>query len=271
MILEKIVSFKREELAKARQRVPEAELLAAAKEAPAPRDFASALKKTAKRAVPGHGSGRQKSRVIAEIKRRSPTAGEIRPDLDPIDIATIYEDSGAAAISCLTDQRFFGGSLEDLEAVKSNVALPVLRKDFVIDEYQIAEARSRGADAVLLIVAALDESELGELIEAAGSYGLDALVEVRDAQEAQVALRSGALLIGVNNRDLGTFEVDLATSLRLADEIPSNVVKISESGIKTRDDVLRLEAAGFDGFLVGETLMRADDIAAKVKELLGRG
>jgi indole-3-glycerol phosphate synthase len=209
--------------------------------------------------------------LIAEIKRRSPTAGEIRPDLDPVEIAAIYEDSGAAAISCLTDQRFFGGSLEDLEAVKSKVAIPVLMKDFVIDEYQIAEARSRGADAVLLIVAALDESELGDLIEAAGSYGLDALVEVHDAQEVQVALRSGASLIGVNNRDLHTFETNLETSLKLAEALPSDIVKISESGIRTRDDILRLEAAGLDGFLVGEALMRSGDIAAKVKELLGRG
>lgn len=258
-ILDEIIAHTRSEVAARKAAVPPAELESTRSAAAERRAFREAI------------SAEATISLIAELKRRSPSAGEIRPGLDPAEVACIYEAWGAAAVSCLTDERFFGGSMGDLGAVRAAVDLPLLRKDFVIDEYQISEAKAYGADAVLLIAAALSEPDLIKLRSACDSCGLDALVEVHDSTELKTALGSGASLVGVNNRDLASFEVDLETSLRLADEIPRRVVKISESGIRTRADVERLEDAGFDGFLVGETLMRSDDIAAKVKELLGRG
>ncbi len=212
--------------------------------------------------------------IIAEIKRASPSKGAIAPDIIATDVAREYIDGGAAAISVLTDETFFRGTIGDLQAVASlgreaAQPTPVIRKDFIIDAYQIAEACSVGAAAVLLIVAALDRSTLAELHQAVYAYGLDALVEVHDEAELEVALGIGAKLIGVNNRDLRSFTVDLATTERIAARVPKNVTLVGESGIRTRADVERLGRAGVHAVLVGETLMRAPGRAAAVRELLG--
>jgi indole-3-glycerol phosphate synthase len=206
--------------------------------------------------------------VIAEFKRRSPSRGTIREDLTPFAVAQQYETAGAAALSVLTEPEFFGGSLEDLRQARAATMLPTLRKDFVVDEYQIWEARLSGADAVLLIVAALDDAELRGLLGVAGEALLDALVEVHDGAELKRALEAGATLIGVNNRDLRTMEVRLETSLELIADIPGDVVKVSESGIRSSDDLRRLKAAGFDAFLVGEHLMSAPQPGVELSALL---
>jgi indole-3-glycerol phosphate synthase len=210
-------------------------------------------------------------RVIAEIKRRSPSRGEIRPDFEPVGCARAYAEAGAAAISVLTDEHYFGGRLDYLEKVRRVVALPLLRKDFVVDAYQIDEARLWGADAVLLIVAAFAGDsrvdELAGLRRHAAERGLDALVEVHDAAELELALAAGADLVGINNRDLRSFEVDLGVTERLAQRVPEGVVLVAESGIFTPHDVARLETAGADAFLVGEALMREADIAAALRRL----
>ncbi len=198
--------------------------------------------------------------VIAEFKRRSPSKGIIRPDADLLQIVKSYEAGGAAAISVLTEEDYFSGSLDDLRTVKATVRLPVLRKDFVFEEYQVYESAAAGADAILLIVAALDDDLLLRLRRLAeDELGLDALVEVHTREEMKRAAASGANLIGVNNRDLRTFEVWLETSLSLAREAPPEALLISESGLRSREDLRRLHAAGFRGFLIGETLMRAED------------
>jgi len=195
--------------------------------------------------------------VIAEVKRRSPSKGLIREDFDPVWIATCYAEAGAACISVLTDEKFFGGSLADLEAVRAAVDLPIIRKDFVIDSYQIDEARLAGADAILLIVSALDDETMKALFTHAKGLGLDVLVEVHDERELDRAQALGADLIGVNNRNLKTFEVDLGTTERIAAKrMDPNVVLVAESGIANAMDVRRLERAGAAGFLVGESLMR---------------
>lgn len=197
--------------------------------------------------------------IIAEIKRRSPSKGIIREDFNPVAIAERYERGGAAAISVLTEEEHFAGSLDHLRAVREAVDLPLLRKDFLIDEYQVYEAADAGADAVLLIVASLDDNLLVGLLELSKGLGLDALVEVHDSNEMERAARAGAKIIGVNNRDLKSFAVDLDTSLRLARLAPKGALLVSESGIQNRDDIRRLSAAGFSAFLIGEQLMRADD------------
>jgi len=224
--------------------------------APAVRPFAGAL------ARPGRTS------VIAEHKRRSPSRGAIREDLAPADIARRYEAAGAAALSVLTDGPFFGGQLGHLTEARSATRLPVLRKDFILDPWQIWEARAEGADAVLLIVAALGEAELRELLAEARATGLDALVEVHDRAELERSLIAGARLVGVNNRDLRTLTVSLETSLALGDAIPDDVVAVSESGIRSGSDLKRLRDAGFDACLVGEHLMAAPDPGAALRELL---
>jgi indole-3-glycerol phosphate synthase len=210
-------------------------------------------------------------RIVAEIKRRSPSRGEIRADFDPVACAKAYADSGAAALSVLTDERYFGGHLDFLGLVRRSVPLPILRKDFVVDAYQIDEARLRGADAVLLIVAAFAaEGRVEELVRLrarASALGLDALVEVHDRAELADALAAGADLLGVNNRDLRSFSVDLALTERLARGLPEGVVLVAESGIHTPADVARLEAAGADAFLVGEALMREADLGAALHQL----
>ena len=207
-------------------------------------------------------------RVIAEMKRRSPSGGALRGDLDPAAVARGYADAGAAALSVLTDAPDFGGSLDDLVAARSAVDVPVLRKDFTVDPVQIAEARVAGADAVLLIVAVLDGDALSECLDAARRFGVDALTEVHDADEARRAVDAGAACIGVNNRDLRTLTADLATFARVRAHIPSDVVCIAESGVRTADDVRRLVGEGADAVLVGETLMRNADPAAACAELV---
>ena len=207
--------------------------------------------------------------VIAEFKRHSPSKGIIRPDADLVQIVQGYEAGGATAVSVLTEEDYFAGSLDDLRAVKASVRLPVLRKDFVFDEYQVYESAAAGADAILLIVAALDDESLSELRRLAeDELGLDALVEVHTSDEMKRAVACGATLIGVNNRDLRTFEVSLETSLSLALEAPLGALLISESGLRSRDDLQRLQAAGFRGFLIGETFMRAKDPEQAIRDVL---
>jgi len=251
-ILSRIVATKEVEVAEVRRRVPE--LRARAVEAAAPRGFASAL-------------AGERVRVISEVKRRSPGAGEIRPGLDPAVLATTYEAAGAAALSVLTDAEYFGGSLDDLRTARDAVRLPVLRKDFTIDASQLIEARAAGADAVLLIVRILDDARLRELREQAEALGMDVLVEVHDAEELDRARASGARIIGINNRDLTTFGTDLAVSERLVAELPTDVITVSESGIRSGDEVARLGRAGIHAVLVGETLLRADDPGDAVRGL----
>jgi indole-3-glycerol phosphate synthase len=205
--------------------------------------------------------------IIAEIKKASPSKGAFTDQFEPAKVACEYASGGAAALSVLTDADFFQGSLSDLEAARAAAPLPVLRKDFTIDEFHVLEAAAHGADAILLIAAILDESQMRSLREIASRYRMAALVEVHDEFELASALACGAEIVGVNNRNLHTFDVTLETSLRLAERIPTGVVKVAESGIRSRQDVRRLQAAGFDAFLVGEHLMKAPDPAATLREL----
>ncbi|HTJ42927.1 MAG TPA: indole-3-glycerol phosphate synthase TrpC [Kofleriaceae bacterium] len=208
-------------------------------------------------------------RAIAEIKRKSPSAGAIRPGADPAAIARDYASHGAAALSVLTDERWFDGSIEFLARVRDAVAIPLLRKDFVVDAYQIAEARAAGADAVLLIVAAIpDDAQLRELLAAAHDHGLDALVEVHDEREAEAAIACGARVIGVNHRNLTTLAIDMSLTARIAPAIPNDTILVGESGIKTAADVRALGLAGAHAILVGESLMRAASPGAALAELL---
>lgn len=207
--------------------------------------------------------------LIAEIKKASPSAGVIRADFDPVRIAGEYEAGGATVLSVLTDKSFFQGQLDYLRQIREVVQLPLLRKDFIIDELQIYEAVAAGADAVLLIAAILDDAQLKAYRQLAGQLKLAALVEVHDERELARALDAGAEIIGINNRNLKTFQVDLATTEKLAVQIPAGKIIVAESGIRTRQDVTRVAAAGVHAILVGESLMRSDNIAGKVKELLG--
>lgn len=209
--------------------------------------------------------------IIAEFKRRSPSKGMIREGANAIEIARAYQDGGAVAMSVLTEEDYFAGSLDDLRQVKATVDLPVLRKDFIVDEYQIYESAAAGADAILLIVAALDDEALLRLRRLAeDELQMDALVEVHTSEEMKRAAACGAKLIGVNNRDLRTFEVSLETSVSLAREAPADALLISESGLKNSADLQRLYHAGYRGFLIGETLMRADDPAAALRSFMGQ-
>jgi indole-3-glycerol phosphate synthase len=234
-----------------------AELQAAAAALPSARGFAAAL------AAPGMG-------LIAEVKRRSPSKGDIRPDLDPAALAAAYERGGASCVSVLTEPDHFGGSPDDLRTARAAVSLPIIRKDFTTTAYQVWEARAWGADAVLLIVAALDPVQLRDLLAEAAGAGLDALVEVHDAAEAAVAAGAGATLVGVNARDLRTLDVDLDRFAQIRGDLPDGAVVVAESGIRDRADVEAAAAAGADAVLVGETLVRAPDPAAAVAALLGR-
>ena len=208
--------------------------------------------------------------IIAELKKASPSQGLIREDFDPEELAKELERAGAAALSVLTDEEFFQGSLSNLRIASGSTRLPCLRKDFIIDEFQILEARANSADAVLLIVAALEQKELQSLVAAAARYELDVLCEVHDSAELQRALDAGCEVIGVNNRNLKTFKVDLATALQLADEIPQNVLAIAESGIESGADIARLRMAGYSGFLIGESLMRATSPGEALISLLAQ-
>ena len=203
--------------------------------------------------------------LIAEFKRRSPSAGWIRQDVSVAEITKAYSDSGARAISVLTDEKFFGGTLSDLRAARETSEVPILRKDFVLEEIQLLEARAAGADAVLLIVRALDDTALKNLLTIARGIGLDVLVETHNENEIERALKAGADVIGVNNRDLSTFHVDLDLTARILDVIPHDIVVVAESGIHTAEEVANLGQIGVDAVLVGETLMRAKDICATVK------
>ena len=246
-ILDKILAVKRTEVAEARAARSLAELDAAARAAGPVRGLERALRRPAGAAI----------RVIAEIKRASPSAGPIRPGADPAEIARDYARGGASALSVLTDRQFFDGELGFLARCRAVVELPLLRKDFVIDAYQIAEARAAGADGVLLIVAALAASQLAELVACARGYELDPLIEVHDLAEVEVALAAGATLLGVNHRDLKTFTMDMTLTRQIAPRVPAGVVLVGESGIRTPDDVAALAAAGAHAVLVGEQLMRA--------------
>jgi indole-3-glycerol phosphate synthase len=256
-VLAKIIAHNREELAGLKAERPLAELRARAADAPPVRDFAAAL------------TGPTVA-VIAEIKRASPSAGIIRgQDFEPAAIAAEYEGAGAAALSVLTDERFFQGRLEHLQWAREATGLPVLRKDFVIDEYQVYEAREAGADAVLLIVAALEPARLEALAALATELAMAALVEVHDERELDVALEAGARLLGVNNRNLTTFEVDLGVTERLAAMVPSECLIVGESGVQSRGDVERLARAGVDAVLVGTALMRAESPGQALHTLTG--
>ncbi len=258
-ILDHIVAAKRREIDAARSRVPEAELERRLVAAPPPRDFRAALD------LPGT------VQFIAEIKRASPSAGLIRPNFDPVAIACTYAAHGAAGISVLTDESFFQGHLSYLEQVRAAVAPPLLRKDFILDRYQLLEARAAGADAVLLIAEILDDESLRTLFRQAHDLGMQCLVELYDADNLPRVLDAGARLVGVNNRDLRTFVTRLEHTLDLAGRLPPDCCLVSESGIRSRADVLRLQGAGVRAVLVGETLMRAADIGVKLDELRGIG
>ena len=271
-ILDKIVAAKREEIARAKTERPESTLRRRLADAPPARDFLAALSGDVKRDSPIFAEtkiGTVPIRLIAEVKKASPSKGVIRADFDPVAIAQTYEQHGASCISVLTDEPYFQGSLEYLRRVRAAVDLPVLRKDFIIDPYQVMEARAAGADAVLLIAECLDDPALVQLYNAIVDLGMTPLVEVYEPANLSRVLKVGARLVGVNNRDLHTFEVDLDRTLRLRRQIPADRVVVGESGIRTRQDVERLEAAGVQAMLVGESLLTRPDVGAAVDELLG--
>jgi indole-3-glycerol phosphate synthase len=257
-ILDDIVATKRHEVEEARAAVAIESLYEESKNAPPPRDFLVAL------------SVGPPIRLIAEVKKASPSAGVIRADFDPVGIAKIYERHGASCISVLTDRSYFQGSLDYLRQIRAAVNLPVLRKDFVIDRYQVVEARAAGADAVLLIAECLDDYALHDLHAAIVELGMTPLVELYEPQNLRRVLDVGAQLIGINNRDLRTFQVDLGHCMRLRRNIPAGRIVVGESGIKSRQDVETLQAAGIHAMLVGETLMAKANIGQAVDELLGR-
>ncbi len=209
--------------------------------------------------------------LIAEVKKASPSAGVIAETFDPVQIGLAYESAGANAISVLTDEQFFQGHLSFMTRVRAAVGIPVLRKDFILDEVQIYEAVCAGADAILLIVAALEQAELEHLLAVATDFQLDVLVEVHTMAELDRALATDARIIGINNRNLATFQVDLKTTEELSEEVPEDIVLVSESGIKTAEDTRRVLDSGCNAILVGETLMRAPDVHEKVEELVGSG
>ena len=257
-ILDQIVASKRREIERAKSAAPEAGLQARLADAPPVRNVFGPL------AAAGP------IKLIAEVKKASPSAGVIRVDFDPVEIAKTYEAHGATCISVLTDEQHFQGRLAYLEQIRAAIDLPVLRKDFILDTYQLIEARAAGADAVLLIAECLDDCNLRKLFNTTCELGMTPLVELYEPENLQRVFDAGATLIGINNRDLHTFEVDLAHSIRMRQRVPDECVLVAESGIKTRDDVRQLEAAGVDAILVGESLMRQPDIGAAVDRLLGR-
>lgn len=259
-VLSEILATKRTDVAHLRERIPMSELYEQLVNVAPPRDFKAALRRAGE------------VTLIAEVKKASPSKGVIRADFNPVEIARTYEANGAACLSVLTDAPYFQGSLDYLRAIRREVALPLLRKDFIVDPWQIVESRVAGADAILLIVAALPPKDLKELLALTREVGMAALVEVHDEGELLEAIEVGADLIGINNRDLHTFCTTLGVTLGLLTSLPADPsrVLVSESGIFTRADVLRLQAAGVDAVLVGEALMREADIGVKVRDLLGR-
>ena len=259
-ILEKILAVKREEVAAAKRNRPLAMVRAEAERAGKPRDFAGALRTKIGAGLPA---------VIAEVKKASPSKGVLRPDFDPVAIAKSYARHGAACLSVLTDIQFFMGSPACLVQARAASGLPVLRKDFLLEPYQVYEARAIGADCILLIVAALDDAAMRDLEQVASEFGMSTLVEVHDGEELDRALRLKTPLLGINNRNLRTFETRLDTTLSLLGRIPSDRLVITESGIQAPADVKRMREAGVDAFLVGEAFMRAHDPGAELAKLFG--
>jgi indole-3-glycerol phosphate synthase len=254
-ILDKILATKKQEVERQKRTVPLSRLLASIARRKAPLTFTTALK--------GNGI-----KLIAEIKKASPSRGVLRPSFDPVALAKTYAENGAAAISVLTDTEYFQGSPAHLAAIKQTVSLPLLRKDFIYDEYQVYESAACGADALLLIAAILDTKHLEKMIAISRSLGLGCLVEVHDEEELKKARQSGAEIIGINNRNLKTFEVDLNTTRRLLPLTPEDKIVVSESGISRREDVKKLEEWGVDAVLIGEALVTAGNIPEKIKELM---
>jgi indole-3-glycerol phosphate synthase len=257
MILDEIVANKKQELEVSQRSLSLAELRRIALAAPPPVDFASALR----------GDG---IKLIAEVKKASPSRGVICTDFEPVEIARIYASSGASAISVLTESKYFQGSLEHLKNIKTALGqtLPLLRKDFIFDPYQVCESRAYGADSLLLIVAILSPRQLVKLVSLTHQLGMECLVEIHNEAEVEIALKSQARVIGINNRDLSTFAVDINVTRRLRPLIPADRIVVSESGIKDRSDMEKLRRWGVDAVLIGEALMSAPDIATKMKELL---
>ncbi|SMB98346.1 indole-3-glycerol phosphate synthase [Thermanaeromonas toyohensis ToBE] len=258
-MLDKILEHKRREVEAAREAWPLAEVEKLCQSLPATRDFAGALRVFKPPAL------------IAELKKASPSRGILRANFHPQELAQIYTRAGAAALSVLTDERFFQGHPQYIRLVRQASPLPVLRKDFIIDAYQVWVSRVLGADAILLIVGALEQEQLKEYLKLASRLGLSALVETHTGEEIERALMAGAKIIGINNRNLRTLRVELRTTLELRPLIPRGILVVSESGIRTREDVLTLRRAGVDALLVGEAFMVAEDIEGKVKELFGIG
>jgi len=257
MILQKIIENKKEEIERQKKILPLGELRQMLADRPPTRDFEGAIRN-------------RDCAVIAEVKRSSPSKGRIREDFDPVGIAGIYEDNGASAISILTERKFFEGRAAYIPQIGRSVKLPLLRKDFIIDPYQINEARVLGADALLLIARILEAGEMRDFLGIASELGLAALVEVHNEADVEKAVSSGARIVGINNRDLATFRTDLDVSIRLARRIPKAITVVSESGIDSRGEIEKLMEAGIHAFLVGESLMRAKDMGKKLRELLGK-
>lgn len=255
-VLDKIVLQKQEEIAAAKRRRPLEVLEREIDSAPAVRDFVAALRDA-------NGMG-----LIAEVKKASPSAGVIREDFDAVAIAREYERHGANCLSVLTDEKFFQGHLDYLKAVRAAVHIPVLRKDFLLDRYQVVEARAAGADCILLIAECLERPQMADLNACALELGMSVLIEIYDPENLEPVLALKPALLGINNRNLRTFVTDLKHTLDFVDRVPPSTLLISESGISKRDDVTRLQSAGVGGILVGETLMRSADIGAKIRELL---
>lgn len=257
MILDDIVADKIPEVEKRRRELPLEELKTQVREQSPALDFASALKG-------------DRIQLIAEVKKASPSRGIIRQDFSPVDIALTYASNGAAAISVLTDEKYFMGSLDYLRIIRKalDIPVPLLRKDFILDEYQVYEARIAGADAILLIVAILEPEKISELLELSHKLGMKCLVETHNEYECEVAIDSGAQIIGINNRDLKTFEVDIETTARLREMIPPDKIIVSESGIRNRNDIERLKNWNVDAVLIGESLMASTDIVAAMREFL---
>lgn len=257
-ILDEIIAYKKDEVAAAKANAPYSAIEALARATPSPRGFEAALRR----------AGSSGFALIAEIKKASPSKGLIRADFDPAFLARAYQEGGAACLSVLTDSPGFQGAPADLKTAREAVSLPIIRKDFMIDAYQVAEARAWGADCILLIMAAISDSQAAELSAAAGSFGLDVLFETHDEDEVARAARLGARMIGVNNRDLRTFKTSLATTGRLAAHAPAHCLLVSESGIRDHADLVHLAGLGARAFLVGESLMRQADVKAATRRLL---
>jgi indole-3-glycerol phosphate synthase len=261
MFLRQIVEYKRAALELRQREKPLSELMSIIERQALPLDFAPALKG-------------DEIKIIAEVKKASPSKGMLSPDLDHIKLANTYAQNGAAAISVLTEERHFMGNISYLAEIKDKLnkqglGIPLLRKDFILEPYQVYESRAYGADAILLIATILDDSELKDLFELSHSLGMECLVEVHTEEEIRRAIEVGAQIIGINNRDLSTFEVDLETVRRLTPLITQGYIIVSESGIKSRDDILKLREWGVDAVLIGEALVKAKDVAAKIRELMG--